>query len=51
MASTFEPPGGRFGDLRRRELTQWAGWEKRFGIVSKRPDVSRLFVFDLAGTQ
>jgi putative hydroxymethylpyrimidine transport system substrate-binding protein len=51
VASTFEPPGGRFGDLRRRELTQWAGWEKRFGIVSKRPSVSRLFVFDLAGTQ
>ena len=41
----------RFGDLRRRELTQWAGWEKRFGIVARRPAVSRLFVFDLAGTQ
>ena len=51
MSSAFMPPGGRYGDLRRRELSRWASWEKRFGIVDRRPAISRLFVFDLAGSR
>ena len=34
-----------------RAARSWAAWEKRFGIVDRRPSVSRLFVFDLAGTR
>ncbi len=49
VAPAFVPPGGRFGDLRRRELQRWAAWESRFGIVDEPPDVSRLFRFDFAG--
>jgi ABC-type nitrate/sulfonate/bicarbonate transport system substrate-binding protein len=51
VSPAFMPPGGRYGDLRHRELSQWASWEKRFGIVDRRPALSRLFVFDLAGSR
>ena len=43
VAPAFTGPGGRFGVLDPRTLAAWATWEQRFGIVSERPDVRRLF--------
>ena len=34
--------------LDRSVLEQWADFDERFGILSRRPDVGRLFVFDIA---
>lgn len=39
---------GRFGVLDRATLDVWAEWERRFGIVERRPDVSRLFATELS---
>jgi putative hydroxymethylpyrimidine transport system substrate-binding protein len=33
--------------LNRRVLERWADFDKRFGILERRPDVERAFVFDL----
>ncbi len=43
LAPAFTAPGRRFGDLDPRTLRTWAAWEQRFGIVTTRPDVARLF--------
>ena len=34
--------------LRRRALAGWAGWDARFGILKRKPDVDRAFDFGLA---
>jgi putative hydroxymethylpyrimidine transport system substrate-binding protein len=34
-------------ELNRAALEQWADFDKRFGILERRPDVNRAFVFDL----
>ncbi len=34
--------------LDRTVLERWAAWDARFGIVRRRPDVDRAFVFDVA---
>jgi putative hydroxymethylpyrimidine transport system substrate-binding protein len=34
--------------LDRAVLERWAAWDARFGIVRRRPDVDRAFVFDVA---
>jgi ABC-type nitrate/sulfonate/bicarbonate transport system substrate-binding protein len=34
--------------LDRRALERWAEFDERFGILTRRPDVGRLFAFDLA---
>ncbi len=48
----FVAPGGSLGELNAARLQAWAGWELRFGIVSRRPDVRRMFDSRfLAGTQ
>jgi hypothetical protein len=39
----FDQPGGRVGALDPARLRAWAGWEQRFGIVSRRPDVAAAF--------
>jgi hypothetical protein len=36
-------PDGNFGELNLGALRSWARWEKRFGIVKRLPDVSRMF--------
>jgi putative hydroxymethylpyrimidine transport system substrate-binding protein len=42
----FDPPM-RFD---RAAVDRWAEWDARFGILPRRPDVGRLFRFDLAPT-
>ena len=40
----FLPPGGGvYGSLVPSVLRAWAGWELRFGIVHRRPDVASMF--------
>jgi len=40
----FLPPGGgRFGTLDTAVLRDWARWERRFGIVSRPPDLGAMF--------
>jgi NitT/TauT family transport system substrate-binding protein/putative hydroxymethylpyrimidine transport system substrate-binding protein len=39
----FLGPHGQFGELDLRTLRAWARWERRFGIVSKPPDVGAMF--------
>ena len=44
VTPAFRAPGGRpFGTLDHATLERWADWEVKFGIVSRRPDVDRLF--------
>jgi ABC-type nitrate/sulfonate/bicarbonate transport system substrate-binding protein len=43
LLPAFREPGGEVGALDRARLTAWAAWEKRFGIVSRRPNVGALF--------
>jgi ABC-type nitrate/sulfonate/bicarbonate transport system substrate-binding protein len=43
LLPAFHEPGGRVGALDASRLTAWAAWEKRFGIVSPRPNVGALF--------
>jgi ABC-type nitrate/sulfonate/bicarbonate transport system substrate-binding protein len=39
----FAAPGGGVGALRPATLAAWAGWEARFGIVKRPPDVAAMF--------
>jgi putative hydroxymethylpyrimidine transport system substrate-binding protein len=39
----FRAADGRFGELDQAALRRWARWEVRFGIVSRLPDVARMF--------
>lgn len=48
MRAAFRSPGGRIGALDLATLRAWARWEARFGIVSRPPDVARMFAPDIA---
>jgi ABC-type nitrate/sulfonate/bicarbonate transport system substrate-binding protein len=43
LLPAFHEPGGHVGALDPARLRAWAGWEARFGIVSRRPDVAAMF--------
>ena len=43
LLPAFRGPTGRIGELDPATLTRWAGWEARFGIVKRRPDVAAAF--------
>lgn len=43
LLPAFQAPDGRVGELDVSTLRAWAGWEARFGIVRRRPDVSASF--------
>ena len=43
LLPAFRAPDGRIGELSRPVLERWAGWEVRFGVVSRRPDVASMF--------
>jgi putative hydroxymethylpyrimidine transport system substrate-binding protein len=43
LLPTFRAPDGRVGELVRATLARWAGWEARFGIVARPPDVAAMF--------
>jgi putative hydroxymethylpyrimidine transport system substrate-binding protein len=43
LLPAFRDAHGRVGALDPAVLAGWAAWEARFGIVSKRPDVSAMF--------
>jgi ABC-type nitrate/sulfonate/bicarbonate transport system substrate-binding protein len=49
LLPAFRAPDGRTGELDPARLRKWAAWEARFGIVSRPPDVSRMFDYSLAG--
>jgi NitT/TauT family transport system substrate-binding protein/putative hydroxymethylpyrimidine transport system substrate-binding protein len=39
----FKSPTGQVGELDPTVLRAWAGWETRFGIVKRRPDLGAMF--------
>ncbi len=43
LTPALVPVSGTLGSLDPTVLARWASWEVKFGIVSKRPDVARLF--------
>ncbi len=43
LLPVFREPGGRVGALDPRRLAAWAQWERRFGIVTRTPDVGAMF--------
>jgi ABC-type nitrate/sulfonate/bicarbonate transport system substrate-binding protein len=43
LLPAFRGPSGRIGELDPATLARWAGWEVRFGIVARRPDVAAMF--------
>lgn len=43
LAGAFTAGASYFGQLDQARLRAWAGWEARFGIVAKTPDVARMF--------
>ena len=43
LLPAFRAAGGRVGVLDTASLARWAAWEARFGIVSRPPDVARIF--------
>jgi putative hydroxymethylpyrimidine transport system substrate-binding protein len=43
LLPSFDQPGGVVGALDPARLRAWAAWERRFGIVSTTPDVTRTF--------
>jgi len=43
LLPAFRAPDGRVGELDLTTLRRWAVWEARFGIVSRAPDVGRMF--------
>jgi putative hydroxymethylpyrimidine transport system substrate-binding protein len=43
LLPVFHEPGGRVGALDPRRLQAWAAWEQRFGIVTRRPDITAMF--------
>jgi len=40
--------GERWGAFDRARMAAWAAWEQEFGIVKRRPDIDRLFAFDVS---
>ena len=43
LLPVFRAPGGRVGALDPGRLAAWARWERRFGIVSRPPDLGAMF--------
>ena len=43
LAPAFRLPGEAFGVLSAARLRAWAGWETRFGIVRRAPDLAAMF--------
>jgi putative hydroxymethylpyrimidine transport system substrate-binding protein len=43
LLPAFQAPNHRVGELDLASLRSWSEWEARFGIVSHRPDVARMF--------
>ena len=43
LLPVFRGPGGRVGALDPHRLAAWARWERRFGIVSRTPDIAAMF--------
>jgi putative hydroxymethylpyrimidine transport system substrate-binding protein len=48
LLPAFKAPDGAIGELNGTRLRSWAAWEKRFGIVSRTPDVAASFDPSLA---
>ncbi len=48
LLPAFKAPDGGVGELDKASLETWAGWEARFGIVSRPPDVATIFDPDFA---
>jgi putative hydroxymethylpyrimidine transport system substrate-binding protein len=43
VSPSFTAGARHFGELDPARLNAWAAWERRFGIVKRRPDVARAF--------
>jgi ABC-type nitrate/sulfonate/bicarbonate transport system substrate-binding protein len=43
LLPAFKAPDGHVGELDTASLEKWAGWEARFGIVTRPPDVAKTF--------
>jgi ABC-type nitrate/sulfonate/bicarbonate transport system substrate-binding protein len=43
VSPAFTAGARSFGELDRKRLEAWASWEKRFGIVERKPDVGAAF--------
>jgi putative hydroxymethylpyrimidine transport system substrate-binding protein len=43
VSPSFTAGARHFGELDPARLNAWAAWERRFGIVNRRPDVARAF--------
>jgi ABC-type nitrate/sulfonate/bicarbonate transport system substrate-binding protein len=43
VSPLFRADDGQIGELDSGRLGAWAGWEQRFGIVRRKPDVARMF--------
>ncbi len=50
LLPAFKAPDGSVGELDKASLETWAGWEARFGIVSRPPDVATIFDPDFAAS-
>jgi ABC-type nitrate/sulfonate/bicarbonate transport system substrate-binding protein len=50
LLPSFRAPDRRIGELDGALLTRWAQWEKRFGLVTRTPDVGAAFDPELALT-
>jgi putative hydroxymethylpyrimidine transport system substrate-binding protein len=48
LLPAFRSTNGRVGELQGPTLRAWAGWEARFGIVRRAPDVATMFDPDFA---
>jgi len=43
LLPAFKAADGHVGELDKASLSRWAGWEARFGIVARPPDVDTIF--------
>ena len=43
VSPDFEAPDGKIGELDRGRLEAWARWDVKFGILKRKPDVTKLF--------
>jgi putative hydroxymethylpyrimidine transport system substrate-binding protein len=43
LLPAFQASNGNVGEFDQTTLRDWARWEARFGLVSRRPDVARMF--------
>lgn len=49
LRSAFAPPHGKPGRLDPATLRAWAAWEARFHLVTRPPDIARMFDLRLTG--